>query len=349
MATHSSILAWRIPETAEPGRLQSMGSHRVRHDWSDLLSSSSSMVSPVVMYGCESWTRKKVAHQRINAFELWCWRRLLRVYKEIKEVNPKGSQPWIFIGRTDDEAEAPILWPFDVKSQLIGKDSNAGKDWEQEEKGMTEWDGWMVSPTQWSWVWANSERQWRTGKLGVLQSMLSQTAGHDLLTEQQIISKLQGEALTSPILHLSLLSHKLRILALNDKENDRHRMPIIACLFIPLFTHRVLRIAILILSSPIWLLDVVNILFSWLPPFFYDTRSPLSEHVASSYHLLGFHSHWDLIIEVTIWSPQCLYQHLRVILVFWSHFLRKYQKRAHEWWYQFLCAFLYLKVSLFDY
>ena len=110
--------------------------------------------------------------------------------------------------------------------------------------------------------------------------MLSQRVGHDLLTEEQIISKLQGEALTSPILHLSLLSPKLRILALNDKQNDRHRMPIIACLFIPLFTHRVLRIAIPILSSPIWLLDVVNILLSWLPLFFYDTRSPLSEHVA---------------------------------------------------------------------
>ena len=58
--------------------------------------------------------------------------------KEIEPVNPKGNQPWIFIGRTDAEAEAPILWPLDVKSWLIGKDSDAGKDWEQEEKGMTE-------------------------------------------------------------------------------------------------------------------------------------------------------------------------------------------------------------------
>ena len=111
--------------------------------------------------------------------------------KEIQLVHPKGNQSWIFIGRTDDEAEAPILWPTDAKNWLLGKNPVAGKDWRQEEKGMTEWDGWMVSPTQWSWVWANSERQWRTGKLGVLQSMLSQTAGHDLLTEQQIISKLQ--------------------------------------------------------------------------------------------------------------------------------------------------------------
>ena len=66
--------------------------------------------------------------------------------KEIKPVNPKGNQPWIFIGRTDAEAEAPILWP-PLASWLIGIDSDAGKDWRQEEKGATEdWDGWMALP-----------------------------------------------------------------------------------------------------------------------------------------------------------------------------------------------------------
>ena len=97
------------------------------------------------MYGCESWTVKKAEHRRIDAFELWCWRRLLRVpldCKEIKPVNLKGNQPWIFIGRTDAEAEAKILWPPDANSQFIGKDPDAGKDWEQEEKGATE-DGWL--------------------------------------------------------------------------------------------------------------------------------------------------------------------------------------------------------------
>ena len=95
------------------------------------------MVFLAVMYGCESWTIKKAEHQRIDAFELWCWRRLLRVpCKEIKLANPKGNQSWIFIGRTD--AETPILWPPDVKNQLMGKDPDAGKDWSQEEKGMTE-------------------------------------------------------------------------------------------------------------------------------------------------------------------------------------------------------------------
>ena len=99
------------------------------------------MVFPVVMNGCESWTVKKDEHQRIDAFERWCWRKLLRVpldCKEIQPANPKGNQPWMFIGRTDAEAETPIIWPPDEKNWLIWKDLDAGKDWRQEEKGMTE-------------------------------------------------------------------------------------------------------------------------------------------------------------------------------------------------------------------
>ena len=100
------------------------------------------MVFPVVTYQCESWTIKKAEHQRIDAFELWCWRGLLRDSpldcKEIQPVHPKGDQSWMFIGRTDAEAETPILWPPDEKSWLIGKDPDAGRDWRQEEKGTTE-------------------------------------------------------------------------------------------------------------------------------------------------------------------------------------------------------------------
>ena len=92
------------------------------------------MVFPVVMYGCESWTRKKAECRRIDAFELWCWRRLLR---ETKPVNPKGNQSWIFIGRTDAKAEIPILWLPDAKNWLVWKDPDVGKDWRWEEKGMT--------------------------------------------------------------------------------------------------------------------------------------------------------------------------------------------------------------------
>ena len=76
------------------------------------------MVFPVVMYGCENWTIKKAEWQRIDAFELWCWRRLEHPLdcKEIQPVHPKGDQSWVFIGRTDAEAETPILWPPHVKS-----------------------------------------------------------------------------------------------------------------------------------------------------------------------------------------------------------------------------------------
>ena len=98
------------------------------------------MVFPVVMYGCESWTIKKAESWGIDAFELWCWRRLLRVpwtTRRSKPVHPKGNRSWIFIGRTDAEAEAPILRPPDAKSWLTWKDPDAGKDWRQE-KGMTE-------------------------------------------------------------------------------------------------------------------------------------------------------------------------------------------------------------------
>ena len=110
------------------------------------------MVFPVGMYGCESWTIKKALHRRIDAFKLWCWRRLSRVpwidYKEIQQVHPKGDQSWVFIGRTGVEAETPVLWPPDAKSWLIWKDPDAGKDWGHEEKGMTEdemigWHHWL--------------------------------------------------------------------------------------------------------------------------------------------------------------------------------------------------------------
>ena len=106
-----------------------------------MISLVKAMVFPVVMYGCESWTVKKAEHWRIDAFELWCWRRLLRVpwtAKEVQPVHPKGDQPWVFFGRTDAKAETPILWPPHVKNWRIWKDCDAEKDWGQEEKGITE-------------------------------------------------------------------------------------------------------------------------------------------------------------------------------------------------------------------
>ena len=92
------------------------------------------------MYGCESWTIKKAEHWRIDAFELWCWKTLESPLdcKEIQPVHPKGDQSWVFIGRTDAKAETLVHCPPHAKSWLIGEDSDAGRDWGQEEKGTTE-------------------------------------------------------------------------------------------------------------------------------------------------------------------------------------------------------------------
>ena len=116
------------------------------------------------------------------ALKNWCFRTVVLDEstldsKEIKPINPKGNQPWIFIGRTD--AEAPVLWPPDAKSQLVVKTLMLGKTEGRRRKGNRGWDGWIASPTQWTWVWANSGRQGRTGKPGVLQSMGLQRAGYD--------------------------------------------------------------------------------------------------------------------------------------------------------------------------
>ena len=96
------------------------------------------MVFPVVMYGCESWAIKKAECQSFWTVVLEKTLASPLDSKEIQPVNPKGNQPWIFIGRINIEAEAPIIWPPDVKSWLIGKDPDAGKDWGQEGKGTTE-------------------------------------------------------------------------------------------------------------------------------------------------------------------------------------------------------------------
>ena len=104
--------------------------------------------------------------------------------KEIQPVHSEGDQPWVFFGRSDAKAETQVLWPSHVKSWLIGKDSDAGRDWGQEEKGTTRgWDGWMASRTWWMWVWVNSGRWWWTGRPGVLRFMGSQRVGHDSVTE----------------------------------------------------------------------------------------------------------------------------------------------------------------------
>ena len=122
------------------------------------------MVFPVGMYGCENWTIKKAEHWRIDAFELWCWRRLLRVpwtarssnQLILKEISPEYSF-------TDGKAETPILWPPDMKNWLIWKVPDARKDWRQEEKGTTknQMDGWhhWLNGHEFEWTLGVSDAQ----------------------------------------------------------------------------------------------------------------------------------------------------------------------------------------------
>ena len=123
---------------------------------------------------------------KMSAFEKWCWRRLLRVpwIAEIQAIHFKGDQSWVFFGRTDAKAETPVLWPPHVKSWLIWKDPDAGRDLgaggEGDDRG---WDGWMASPTRWTWIWVNSKSLWWTGRPGLPWFMGLQRVRHDWATE----------------------------------------------------------------------------------------------------------------------------------------------------------------------
>ena len=133
------------------------------------------MVFPVVMYGCESWTIKKAECWRIDAFELWCWRRLLRVpwtarrssQSIRKEISPEHSLEGLMLK---------------LKRQYFGH-LMLGKIEGRRRRGDRGWDGRMASPTQWTWIWASSRSWWWTGRPGVLQSMGLQRVGHDWATE----------------------------------------------------------------------------------------------------------------------------------------------------------------------
>ena len=138
--------------TGKPGVLQSMGLQSIRHDWVTELNWTELIVFPVVTYGCESWTIKKAERRRIDAFELWCWRRLLRVPRTtmrsnqsvLKEINPEFSLEGLMMKLKLQ------YFGLQMRRANIGKDLDAGKDWRQEEKGTIEergWDGWMASPT----------------------------------------------------------------------------------------------------------------------------------------------------------------------------------------------------------
>ena len=144
------------------------------------------MVFPVVMYGCESWTITKTEHWRADAFELWCWRRLLRVpwtarrsnQSFLKGMSPEYSLEGLML-KLKLQYFGHLMWRADSLegTLMLGKIEGGRR------RGQQRIGGWMASPTQWTWVWVNSGSWWWTGRPGMLQSMGSQWTGHDWATE----------------------------------------------------------------------------------------------------------------------------------------------------------------------
>ena len=155
------------------------------------------MVFPVVMYECESWTVKKAEHWGIDAFELWCWRRLLRVpwtarrsnQSILKEISPGISLEGMML-KLKLQYFGHLMQSVDsLKKTLMLGGIGAGE--EGDDRG---WDGWMASPTQWTWIWVNSKSWWWTGRPGVLQFMGSQRVRHDWVTELNWTKVLMGRS-----------------------------------------------------------------------------------------------------------------------------------------------------------
>ena len=142
----------------------------------------------VVMYGCKSWTIKKAEHRKTDAFELWCCRRLLRVpwaerrsnQSILKEINPEYSLEGLML-----KLKLQYFGHQRGRANSLEKTLMLGKMEDRRRRGWQRMNGWITSPTQWTWVWANSWRWWRTEKTGVLQSMGLKRVGHNWMTEQQ--------------------------------------------------------------------------------------------------------------------------------------------------------------------
>jgi len=144
------------------------------------------MVFPVITYGCESWTLKKAECPRIDALELWCWRRLLRVpwtarrsnQSILKEISPEYSLKGLML-----KLKLQYFGHLMRRTDSLLKTLILGKIEGRRRRGDRGWNGWMASLTQWTWVWENSKNCWWTGRLGVLKFMGSQRAGHNWATE----------------------------------------------------------------------------------------------------------------------------------------------------------------------
>ena len=144
------------------------------------------MVFPVVMYGCESWTVKKAERRRIDAFELWCWRRLLRIpwtarrsnQSILKEISPGCSLEGQML-KLKLQYFGHLMQRVDSLEKTLMLGGIGGRR-RRDDGG---WHGWMASPTEWTWVWVDSGSWWWTGRPGVLLFMGSQRVRHDWVTE----------------------------------------------------------------------------------------------------------------------------------------------------------------------
>ena len=144
------------------------------------------MVFLGVMYGCESWTIKKTEHRRVDAFELCCWRRLLRISWTARRSNQsilKETSPGCSLEGLMLKLQFQYFGHLMQRADSLEKTLMLGKIEGRRRRDNRGWDGWMASPTQWTWVWVNSGRWWWTGRPGVLQFMGSQIVRHDWATE----------------------------------------------------------------------------------------------------------------------------------------------------------------------
>ena len=144
------------------------------------------MVFPVVMYECESWTVKKAEHQRIDAFELWCWRRLLRVPWTARRSNQsilKVISPGISLEGMMLKLKLQYFGHLMRRADSLEKTLILGGIGGRRKRGDRGWDGWITTLTQWTWVWVNSESWCWTGRTGMLRFMGSQRVGHNWATE----------------------------------------------------------------------------------------------------------------------------------------------------------------------
>ena len=197
MATHSSVLACKIPWTKEPGGLPSMGLHRVGHNWSDLaaVAAVKAMVFPVVMimYGCESWTIENTERRRIDAFELWSNR----------------EESWESLGLQGDQTSQSTGKSI-LKRPWCWKRLKAGG--EGDDRG---WDGCMASLTQCTWIWVNSMSWWWTGRPGLLQSMGLQRVRYNWATELSWINSQMMPVLPDDGLQLAWSGSSIQFYAIH--------------------------------------------------------------------------------------------------------------------------------------